>query len=305
MNRAERIYKLHQLLKNPRPIPLKTLLDDLGASRATVVRDIGYMRDFMGAPIHYDRQANGYHYDRHQNEYELPGLWFNQSELHALLAVEQLLETVQPGLLSPALGPLKSRIRKLLSQSGHHRDTISARVQLQPVARRHTNERIFSAIASALLNEQIIEIGYHGRIKGNPSRRQIHPARLIHYRDNWYLAAWCESAADWRIFSLDRIETAQARNLPARQADQTDLNRLLGSQLRHLQRRSQTLGHTAIHPPHGPLGRRRTMAPRPDRPMAARPLRTASPLLRPPRIGHGYPQVRAGGGGTGAGRVTG
>ena len=54
MNRAERIYRLHALLQE-KPRSLAKLQEELEASRATVVRDLGYMKDFMGAPIDYDR----------------------------------------------------------------------------------------------------------------------------------------------------------------------------------------------------------------------------------------------------------
>lgn len=229
MNRAERIYRLHRLLNSPRPVPLKKLMDALQASRATVVRDLGYMRDFMDAPIHYERTANGYRYLEQDTEFELPGLWFNQSELYALLAVEQLLETVQPGLLSPSIGPLKARIRKLLEQTGHRSNIVVSRVRLQPIARRRVNNEIFGAVAGALLTGRMLMIDYHGREKGQRSRRHVHPARLMHYRDNWYLVAWCEMAGDWRTFSLDRIESASALEQPTRQFNDTELNRYLGA----------------------------------------------------------------------------
>lgn len=229
MNRAERIYKLHRQLKSRRAVPLKRLMDVLQASRATVVRDIGYMRDFMDAPIHYDRETNGYRYVDDDGEYELPGLWFNQSELYALLAVEQLLESVQPGLLAPSLGPLKARIRKLLEQTSHHSDTVTSRVLLQPVARRQVNDSIFGTVAGALLNNHQLDIDYHGREKGQRTRRRVHPARLMHYRDNWYLAAWCETAGDWRTFSLDRIQAATELEQATRPFDEAELKRYLGA----------------------------------------------------------------------------
>ncbi len=59
MNRAERIYRLHAELKTPRGVvSLLALMEKLEVSRATLIRDIAYMRDFMGAPIEYDRSAN-------------------------------------------------------------------------------------------------------------------------------------------------------------------------------------------------------------------------------------------------------
>jgi predicted DNA-binding transcriptional regulator YafY len=135
MNRAERIYRLHALLQE-KPRSLAKLMEELEASRATVVRDLGYMKDFMGAPIEYDRPTNGYRYKSTEPKFEPPGLWLNESELYALLASERLLEQMQPGLLGPYIGPLRTRIRKLLEQSGHSASTVSERILLQPVASR-------------------------------------------------------------------------------------------------------------------------------------------------------------------------
>ncbi|MCG6861965.1 MAG: WYL domain-containing protein [Chromatiaceae bacterium] len=81
MNRAERIYRLHALLQE-KPRSLVKLMEELKVSRATLVRDLGYMKDFMGAPI--DRATNGYRYRITEPKFELPGLWLNESELHAL-----------------------------------------------------------------------------------------------------------------------------------------------------------------------------------------------------------------------------
>jgi predicted DNA-binding transcriptional regulator YafY len=185
MNRAERIYRLHALLRQ-RPHSLAQLMEALEVSRATLVRDLGYMRDFMGAPIDYDRASNGYRYEE-STSFELPGLWLNESELHALLASERLLDLVQPGLLAPYLGPLRTRLRSLLSQSGHSASAVSERILLQPVAARPAEPQRFGIITAALLEGRQLRIRYHSRSKDSQSDRLIHPQRLLRYRDNWYL----------------------------------------------------------------------------------------------------------------------
>ena len=49
-----------------------------------------------------------------RRKHQLPGLWFNASEIHALLMMQQLLEEVQPGLLGPHIAPLQTRLQSLL-----------------------------------------------------------------------------------------------------------------------------------------------------------------------------------------------
>lgn len=229
MNRAERIYKLHALLKRGRPVSLQRMRDTLEASRATVVRDLGYLRDFMDAPIVYDREANGHKYDPDAGEFELPGLWFNETELYALLASEQLLETVQPGLLGPAIGPLRARIRKLLEEGGHTSETVTSRVILQPVATRRMDDELFGRVSSAVFNGKVLDLDYHGRERDSRTRRRVHAHRLLRYRDNWYLIAWCERANNLRTFSLDRIRNAAETESSVEPIPEAELNRYLGA----------------------------------------------------------------------------
>lgn len=225
MNRAERIYRLHQLLRGPRPVPLQRLMEAVGASRATVIRDLGYLRDFFEAPLVYDREANGHHYDPAAPAFELPGLFFNESELFALLAAEQLLEAVQPGLLAPRLGPLKGRIRSLLKESGHAAETVARRILVHRSAPRHSDPDRFAAVAAAVLAGHVLEITYHSRGRDEHTQRRVHCARLIHYRDNWYLLAWCERAEDLRLFALERIRRPRDTGEPARLPDDRRLDR--------------------------------------------------------------------------------
>ena len=228
MNRAERIYRIHALLRE-RPRSLARLMEDLEASRATVVRDIGYMRDFMDAPIDYDRDTNGYRYRESDPGYELPGLWLNESELFGLLASERMLDQMQPGLLHPYIGPLRARIRKLLAQSGHSAAAIGERIRLRPFSPRRSHPERFGTLAGALLQGRRLKIAYHGRQRDAVTERVVHPQRLLRYRDNWYLIAWCELAEGLRSFSVDRIHHAEALPAEARVLDAAELDRHQGA----------------------------------------------------------------------------
>lgn len=223
MGITSRIFQLHQILKKERRLSLQGMMERLEVSKATIKRDLDLLRDQLGAPLAYDRHDNAYYYDTSQGEFELPGLWFNESELYALLASEQLLETVQPGLLGPHIGPLKTRIRALLEKSGHASDTVSSRIVLQPMGSRRLESACFGTVAGAVLDGKVLDIDYHGRGRGEVTRRRIHPLRLLYYRDNWYLIAWCESAAALRTFSPDRISGARVQALPLRQIEEAAL----------------------------------------------------------------------------------
>lgn len=226
MDRLRRIYQLHKLLASRRlPVSHRVLQEKLECSRATVNRIIQEMRDFLDAPIVYDREANGYRYD-HQGEhpYELPGLWFNASELYALLTVQKLLATAQPGFLDSLLSPLKNRIERILENEHLGAGEVARRVRILRMAGRSVGGEYFQSVAGALLRRRRIEILYHGRERDTETDRVVSPQRLVHYRDNWYLDAWCHQVEGLRSFALERIRIARPLDQPALEMPDEDLN---------------------------------------------------------------------------------
>lgn len=228
MSRFDRIYKIHELLRTSRqPVPMSRFMEILEASRNSVTRDFEYLRNQLGAPLEYCREHNGHRYDPSAPVFELPGFWMSASELYALLACEQLLEQVQPGLLSDRLIPLKERIRNLLSESGHEAALISDKILIQPTQARERHEQLFAPIAEATLSGHQIRLAYQPRSTDRSSIRTIHPQRLIHYRSNWYLAAFCEQNEALRMFSLDRIQHPTVLDIPCKVIDADEVERYL------------------------------------------------------------------------------
>lgn len=223
-SQVERLYHLHQRLRRTGAIlHVDGLAAELEVSRATVYRDLETLRERLGAPL--EQPGDGHvRYDPDADDYELPGLWFNESELYALLAAERLLEAVEPGILAPHLDPLQRRIGDLLRQTGHDPETVRERVVLQPQARRVVDRDVFAAVAGATLAGRVLTIGYRGRAREVAETRRIHPQRLLHYRDNWYLIAHCERAEALRNFAIDRIQQPRETEEPAQPVEASRLD---------------------------------------------------------------------------------
>lgn len=236
MNQTERFYKIEQILHDRRIASFAELQDELEISRATLKRDLQFLRDRLNAPIVYDREANGYRFDvpdRYAPKHQLPGLWFNASEIHALLMMQRLLEDVQPGLLGPHIAPLQTRLQSLLgSASGDGKndaDQIAKRVRILHAHKRHTELRHFELIASTLLKRRRLKIRHFNRGRNEESEREISPQRLVHYRDNWYLDAWCHLRKDVRSFAVDAIRSAELLDVAADEIKEEELNRVLAA----------------------------------------------------------------------------
>jgi len=224
MDRFDRIYELYRILARRRtPIALQDLQARMECSEPTVKRTIRALREQLNAPIEYDRDGGGYvlRADRgDEPRWELPGVWFNARELHALLVIEELLENIGEGLLGPELAPLRSRVEKLLSGQHGGLAALRGRLRILTMGHREIAPGIFGTVASALAERRRISVIYHGRARDRETRRELSPQRLAHYRDNWYLDAWCHTRKGLRVFSLDRI--VQARPLDERADDLPD-----------------------------------------------------------------------------------
>jgi len=232
MDRTERFYKVDQLLNDRRSVPMNTLIEELGISRATVKRDIEYMRDRLNAPITWDRSLRGYRFDRSMpgaEKYNLPGLWFNDQEIFALLTMYQMLSNLGNGLLTPHIEPLLARLNALMGSQADSADEIRKRIRILHMAARTDRPEQFEAVASATIRRRRLRIAYHARSSDEGTEREVSPQRLVHYRDNWYLDGWCHLRNGLRSFSLDAIKAAELLDRKARHVAEKTLNEVLAS----------------------------------------------------------------------------
>lgn len=231
MDRTERFYRIDQLLKESKVVTFVRLLETLGVSRATLKRDLLYMRDRFNAPIEFDRKGNGYRFGKPRvgPRYELPGLWFNASEIYALLTTLQLFGNLDSGHLGAHVPALIERLRAILGSTDHSFQEVQKRIRIFQPERREGDTAWFSVIAAGLLKRSRLFIRHYNRAEDRTTEREVSPQRLAHYRDNWYLDAYCHLRNDLRSFSVDAIQNAVLRETKAEEIPATELDKHLGS----------------------------------------------------------------------------
>ncbi|MCS6953023.1 MAG: WYL domain-containing protein [Bryobacterales bacterium] len=231
MSQIERIYKIDRLLRRRKPPSRQELLDALEVSPATLKRDLEFMRSRLNAPIEWDREARGYRYGNPSPdapEYSLPGLWFTAAELSALLLMHEILEELHAGLLRDYLAPLENRVRELLERMPAPVQEVRRRFRILHAGVRPVEPEWFQLVSQATLARRKLWMNYYSRARDAVGERVVSPQRLISYRSNWYLQAWCHERRALRSFALDSIRQAKILAEPAIEVAQETLDASLG-----------------------------------------------------------------------------
>jgi len=190
------------------------------------------MRDRLNAPIIFDKDLSGYRLEEQKvgRSYELPGLWFTAEEIHALLTMQHLLSNLDTGgLLGPHIKPLLSRLTVLLGSADDAVDQVQKRIKVENMGARQVHLELFQEVGSALLRRKRLIIEYHSRGSNETSIREVSPQRLMHYRGNWYLDAWCHVKNAMRNFSVDAIKKAEITEQVADDIPEAKLNEVLAT----------------------------------------------------------------------------
>lgn len=203
MDKFSRKTRILELWKKQKFLPEQWLADKFEKCVKTIRRDMDQL-EADGYPIVKDINR-GYWLDNRQY-IEVQGLWFSPEELHALLLIQQLTEKLAGGSFD--MKPLNDKIEKLLHKMSSKTKDMS-RFRVFHVGSRAKNMPNFGVVTQTLLSRKQLNIVYHGREKDKISKRTISPQRMIFYKGNWYVDAWCHEANALRSFAVERIIEAE------------------------------------------------------------------------------------------------
>ncbi len=199
------------------------------------MRDLAWLRDKLGHPIQWDHESQVYRWKPEAGAYDAPqemaGLWFKPSEVLALLTLQHLVLDVQPGdLLHRHIQPLEQRMLTILQKEGlsDSVNQLRQRVRIIGLGKREVTPLCFEMVGAALVQRKRLHFVYQARGTDRSSERSVSPQRLIHYRSNWMLDAWCHERNQLRSFSLDKISYPNIDSTPAIDVPDDELDQTLG-----------------------------------------------------------------------------
>jgi predicted DNA-binding transcriptional regulator YafY len=227
MNNMERVHKIYNLLHSRGVVSTDEFLQELEISLATFKRDLAFIKNNMNAPVEWDSYERGYKFVQQGPgpKFELHGLWFSQEETTALVTMNHLLSSLdQGGLLGPHLAPLMTRIDAILGNGETTSKELRKRIKLISMGSRKNSSKFFASIGNALLKREKMSILFYTKERDEAEEREVSPQRLIHYRENWYLDAYCHKREALRSFSLDGIRDVALLNEACIDISDKDMN---------------------------------------------------------------------------------
>jgi len=215
MDRTERFYKIEMMIRAQGCTSFEQMQAVLEVSKATLKRDLQYLRTRMDAPIVYDRIDNSYKLqadprDQRQVSHQLPGVWFSEREIHAMLTMHQLIQGLDAGgVLARHLHPMLDKLHGMLGASEADPDQLMKRVKIVNAANRPVPVKWFELVGDALMKRLRVQMRYQTRGRNVMTEREVSPQRLVHYRSTWYLDAWCHKRDGLLRFALDSVDHAE------------------------------------------------------------------------------------------------
>jgi predicted DNA-binding transcriptional regulator YafY len=199
MRRADRLFRIVQILRGGRLQTARSLAEKLQVSHRTIYRDIQDLQ-LSGMPI-LGEAGVGYTLRR---DLDIPPLMFDREEIAALVLGARMVEAWGGTELTEAANRALRKIEAVLP--AELREKIDDVLLYAPGYKAPPElRRKLDALHTAAQQRRVVLVAY-SREDGQPSVRRVHPLALYFWGGTWTLAAWCELRQDFRSFRVDRME---------------------------------------------------------------------------------------------------
>lgn len=207
-NALVRMLRIHEQIKRGRYPSTRQLALDLEMSTRTVERDIETMRDFLHAPIAYDRTRRGFYYE--DGSFELRPIQITEGEAIALILGQKLLMKYRGTPFEPNIRKAMEKLQLLLpdkiSVDASFLDELVS-FDVEPV--RGDEDAVscrFEVLSQSMEKNETVFMRYFSASRGEWTERELDPYHLRYNDGAWYAIGFCHLRQEVKIFALDRIQ---------------------------------------------------------------------------------------------------
>lgn len=196
MRRADRLFRLVELLRSKRLATGGWLAEQLQVSLRTLYRDIHDLT-LSGVPIEGEAGV-GY---RLRYRLDVPPLLFDPAELEALLVGSRMVQAWGDADLAQAATAALAKIHNVLPDL-LRREAQRAQLFIPPQQTERPTH--LTELRRAVRQHQVVAVTYT-REDGETSERSLWPLGLFFWGKHWTLIGWCLLRDEFRHFRVDRI----------------------------------------------------------------------------------------------------
>jgi predicted DNA-binding transcriptional regulator YafY len=169
-------------------------------TRRTLFRDINYLIDIKGAPIHRPEKGDNFYY--YTESFSLMNIPLDEDDLASLKNAVQILKQVENfGLIRE----VDDVVRKL--ENRIHIESAEQPILLQ--FEKHTSSfgtEHIQDLLEALKSKTALRITYQPYSHPDAAERVVHPYLLKEFRNRWFLLGREGNASRVTNYSLDRVK---------------------------------------------------------------------------------------------------
>jgi predicted DNA-binding transcriptional regulator YafY len=198
VRRADRLFRLVQLLRSRRFATAETLAALLEVSVRTIYRDV---RDLSASGVPIIGEA-GVGYTLARNA-QLPPVSFDTEEIDALVTGARLVEAVADPELAAAARSALAKLEAVLPEA-LRAALVATPLHAVRLPRNDAASAGLDTLRRAIASQRRVEFGYTWE-DGTESARSVRPLGLYFWGRSWSLTAWCELRRDYRNFRPDRM----------------------------------------------------------------------------------------------------
>lgn len=221
-----RLVELDQQIRAGKYPNCLTFAGEWGASQKTILRDIDFLRDQMGAPIEYDKAHKGYRYSN--KNWFLPAMSLSEGALFDLLVASRALEQYQGTPVAKELKAVFDRISELMPEKISIRPELAfTRFTFTAPPSKPVDQRIWVTIVRGLQSQRQVKIAYQSVDAPQPKERTLAPYHIANLQGEWYVFGPASDHEKIRQYSMARISEAKLTDTQFEMATDFDPCKLL------------------------------------------------------------------------------
>ena len=189
----------------------KKLQDKFEVSRATIMRDLEFLRDRYNAPLEYNYEKHGYFYS--DPTFFVQSVMLSEGELFSVSVIQPLLSQYRNTTLESSIKNIFSKISEMLpNEDSVNTGFLGNDITFISDPLPEIEEEIFTNVFSSMRTHRTITFQYRSATKNCFAQHKANVYHVLSHKGNWYILAYDFNHEKVITFALQRMKDIVIEN---------------------------------------------------------------------------------------------